>query len=107
MAEPAEDRGLTEQLLLGAVGAISLTAERADALAEELAERGGMRRDEARALIEELVGRWRSEGVRIGERTGVGLAALFRELGLVTRVELEELELRVAQIEHRLRLREP
>jgi hypothetical protein len=37
----------------------------------------------------------------------MGLAALFRELGLVTRVELEELELRVAQIEHRLRLLEP
>ena len=57
-------------------------------------------------MIEELVGRWRGEGVRIGERTGVGLAAPFRELGLVTRVELEELELRVAQIEHRLRLLE-
>jgi BMFP domain-containing protein YqiC len=31
---------------------------------------------------------------------------LFRELGLVTRDELEEIELRVAQIEHRLRLLE-
>ena len=32
------------------------------------------------------------------------MAGLFRELGLVTRGELEELELRVAQLEHRLRL---
>jgi len=37
----------------------------------------------------------------------VGLAGLFRELGLVTRSEVEELELRVAQLEHRLRLLEP
>jgi polyhydroxyalkanoate synthesis regulator phasin len=107
MAAPAELREIAEKLVLAGVGAVALTAERADALAEELSARGGIGREEARALIEELVGRWRSESVRFGERTGVGLAALFRELGLVTRVELEELELRVAQIEHRLRLLEP
>jgi polyhydroxyalkanoate synthesis regulator phasin len=107
MAAPAELRELAEKLVLAGVGAVALTAERADALAEELAARGGMGREEAQALIEELVGRWRSESVRIGERTGVGMAVLFRELGLVTRGELEELELRVAQIEHRLRLLEP
>jgi polyhydroxyalkanoate synthesis regulator phasin len=107
MAAPAELRDLAEKLVLAGVGAVALTAERADALAEELSARGGIGREEARALIEELVGRWRSESARVSERTGVGLAVLFRELGLVTRVELEELELRVAQIEHRLRLLEP
>jgi hypothetical protein len=51
-----------------------------------------------------VVGRWRNETVRLSERTGAGLAGLFRELGLVSRDEYEELELRVAQLEHRLRL---
>ena len=74
MAAPAELRELAEKLVLAGVGAVALTAERADALAEELSARGGIGREEARALIEELVGRWRSESVRIGERTGVGLA---------------------------------
>jgi polyhydroxyalkanoate synthesis regulator phasin len=106
MAEPADDRGLAEQLLLGAVGAISLTAERADALADELAERGGMRRDEARALVRDLASRWRGDAVRVGERTGAGLQGALRQLGLVLREEHEELELRVAQLEHRLRLLE-
>jgi polyhydroxyalkanoate synthesis regulator phasin len=106
MAERAELRDLAEKLALAGIGAVALTAERADALAEELSARGGMGRDEARALVEELVGRWRSETVRLGERTGAGLSGLFRELGLVTREELEELELRVAQLEHRLRLLE-
>ena len=105
MAEPAESvRELAEKLVLAGVGAVALTAERADALAEELSARGGLGREEARSLIEELTGRWRSETVRLGERTGSGLAGVFRELGLVTRSELEELELRVAQLEHRLRL---
>ena len=107
MAAPADVREIAEKLVLAGVGAVALTAERADALAEELAARGGIGREEALSLIEELVGRWRSESIRLGERTGVGLSGLFRELGLVTRAEVEELDLRVAQLEHRLRLLEP
>ena len=107
MAAPAELREIAEKLVLAGVGAVALTAERADALADELAARGGIGREEARSLIEELAGRWRSEGVRLGERTGAGMAGLFRELGLVPRAEVEELELRLAQVEHRLRLLEP
>jgi polyhydroxyalkanoate synthesis regulator phasin len=105
MAEPANTaREVAEKLVLAGVGAVALTAERTDALVEELSARGGMGREEARSLVEELIGRWRNEGVRLGERTGAGLAGLFREVGLVTRGELEDLELRVAQLEHRLRL---
>ncbi|HVD48438.1 MAG TPA: hypothetical protein VNB50_00285 [Gaiellaceae bacterium] len=106
MAAPAELREIAEKLVLAGVGAVALTAERADALAEELSARGGIGREEARAVVEELVGRWRSETVRLGERTGAGLAGVFHELGLVTRDELEEIELRLAQLEHRLRLLE-
>ncbi|MGB2874215.1 MAG: hypothetical protein WBB76_01935 [Gaiellaceae bacterium] len=105
MAERADSvREVAEKLLLAAVGAVALTAERADTLVEELTARGGLGREEARSLVEELVGRWRNETVRLSERTGSGLNGLFGELGLVTRGELEELELRVAQLEHRLRL---
>jgi polyhydroxyalkanoate synthesis regulator phasin len=107
MAEP--DRTLldvAEQLGLAAVGAVSLTAEKVDELADELAERGGMRRDEARAFVRDLASRWRGDAVRVGERTGAGLHGAFRQFGLVLREEYEELELRVAQLEHRLRLLE-
>lgn len=106
MAERADLLDLAEKLVFAGVGAVALTAERIEALAEEVSARGGMGRDEARSLVEELAGRWRSETVRLSERTGSGLAGVFRELGLVTRDEVEELELRVAQLEHRLRLLE-
>ena len=107
MDEPAKSpRELLERLALAAVGAVALTAERADALADELAERGGMRRDEARQLIEDATSRWRGDATRITERAGEGLQGAFTQLGLVTRDEYEELELRVAQLEHRLRLLE-
>jgi polyhydroxyalkanoate synthesis regulator phasin len=107
MDEPDNERpkrGQAERIALAAVGAVALTTERIEALADELASRGAMTRDEARATISETAERWRAEGSRIGERAGAGLAGFFRELGLVTREEWDELELRVAQLEHRLRL---
>jgi polyhydroxyalkanoate synthesis regulator phasin len=107
MAEPASPvRELVERLLLAGVGAVSLTGERAEMLAEELAEKGGLRKEEARALLDEATARWRGEAGRMGERASAALEGLFGELGLVTREEHEELELRIAQLEHRLRLLE-
>jgi polyhydroxyalkanoate synthesis regulator phasin len=93
-----------KRLALALVGAVALTAERADELADALAERGGMSKDEVRTWIDEATSRWRGDAVRVGERAGATLHGAFRELGLVTRDEWDELELRVAQIEHRLRL---
>jgi polyhydroxyalkanoate synthesis regulator phasin len=99
-------RELLERMALTAVGAVALTAERADALAEELSDRGLARRDEARALIEDVTSRWRGDATRLGEKAGATLDALFHELGLATKDDLEDLELRIAQLEHRLSLLE-
>jgi polyhydroxyalkanoate synthesis regulator phasin len=94
------------QLALATVGAVALTAERADELAESLADRGGMTKDEVRGWIDDATARWRGDAVRLGERAGATLHGALRDLGLVTRDEWDELELRVAQLEHRLRLLE-
>jgi polyhydroxyalkanoate synthesis regulator phasin len=64
----------------------------------------GPRLDELRSLLDEFSARWRGDAVRVGEGTRQRLRDLFRELGLVTREDWDELELRVAQLEHRLRL---
>ncbi|MBV8080858.1 MAG: hypothetical protein JO186_10860 [Actinobacteria bacterium] len=66
----------------------------------------GLRVDEARALLDDATSRWRGDAVRMTEGTGRRLRDVFHELGLVTRDDLDELELRVAQLEHRLRLLE-
>jgi polyhydroxyalkanoate synthesis regulator phasin len=90
--------------MLALVGAVALTAERADELADSLAERGGMSKDDVRGRIDEATNRWRGDALRVGERAGSTLQGALRELGLVTRDEWDELELRVAQLEHRLKL---
>jgi polyhydroxyalkanoate synthesis regulator phasin len=106
MTEQGTIRDSVEKLGLAALGAVALTADRADALADELAARGGMRKDEARQTIEELTLRWKGEAGRVGERSGAALEGLLVQLGVVTRGDYEELELRVAQLEHRIRLLE-
>ena len=102
MADPAEPRGTVEQLLLAGFGGLALTAERVESLVNAIAERGGLAPGEARQVVEDQVGRWRSEAGKLGERAG----QLRRELGLASRDELDELRLLVAQLEHRLRLLE-
>ena len=73
---------------------------------ERLIQLLGPRLDEIRSLFDDLGSRWRGDAVRVGEGTRRRVQDLARELGLVTREEWEELELRVAQLEHRLRLLE-
>ena len=57
-------------------------------------------------LLGELPARVRGGRTRFGEQTVALLRSLVDELNLVTRDDLDELELRVAQLEHRLRLLE-
>ena len=111
MAEPVSDpplsgesRDFVSQLVLAGIGAASLTAERIEELVDAVTERGTAQRDETRAAIENVVSRWRGDVTRVTERAGAGLHGILREAGLVLRSEHEELELRVAQLEHRLRL---
>jgi polyhydroxyalkanoate synthesis regulator phasin len=53
-------------------------------------------------LLGELPARVRGTRARAGEQTLGVLRTLVEDLNLVTRDDLDELELRVAQLEHRL-----
>jgi polyhydroxyalkanoate synthesis regulator phasin len=57
-------------------------------------------------LLVELPSRLRGTRGRLGDSALGALRALVDELNLVTKDDLDELELRVAQLEHRLRLLE-
>lgn len=108
MADPASSsRALVSELALAAVGVVALSADRIDALAEAIAARGKITSvEEARELLRDEVERWREEAARVSGQATSRMSALARELGLVTREEADELELRVAQLEHRLQLLE-
>ena len=57
-------------------------------------------------LLVELPARLRGSRTRLSEQALGAVRSLVDELNLVTRDDLDELELRVAQLEHRLRLLE-
>lgn len=57
-------------------------------------------------LLVELPARVRGSRAKLSEQALAVVRSLVDELNLVTRDDLDELELRVAQLEHRLRLLE-
>jgi hypothetical protein len=57
-----------------------------------------------RALVDAVGTRLKDDGGHLGARANDAVAALMHELGFISRREYDELELRVAQLEHRLRL---
>jgi polyhydroxyalkanoate synthesis regulator phasin len=62
--------------------------------------------DTVEELLAELPSRLRGSRERFSESALSVLRGITDELNLVTRDELDELELRVAQLEHRLKLLE-
>jgi polyhydroxyalkanoate synthesis regulator phasin len=106
MAAPADERGPLETLSLAGVGAIALVAQRAEDLADEIGTRLGVERDEVRKAVADVLDSWRREAARLGEESGNLAARVSSELGTASREVVSELELRVAQLEHRVRLLE-
>jgi polyhydroxyalkanoate synthesis regulator phasin len=106
MAAPANERSPLETLSLAGLGAIALVAERADELATEIGTRLGVERDEVRSAIGDVLDSWRREAARLGETGGSMAARAASELGTASREAVDDLELRVAQLEHRIRLLE-
>ena len=95
-----------EQLLLAGLGWLSLTAEAADDLADDLSRRVGVERDTMRAAVSDAIASWRAEAERLGTLPADASEKAMRRLGLVRREEADDLALRVAQLEHRVRLLE-
>jgi polyhydroxyalkanoate synthesis regulator phasin len=95
-----------EQLLLAGVGWMSLTAEAADELADELSGRLGVERERMRTAVRDTLHGWRREAEKAVPGKGDLTERILARLGLVRREELDDLGLRLAQLEHRLRLLE-
>ena len=106
MAEPADSAASSVRELAGRLlGRDSDSRERARVALDDLVASGKLAREDAEALIDQL-------DLQAGPSRGVGgkasavLSGLADQVGLVRERRFEELELRVAQLEHRLRLLE-
>jgi polyhydroxyalkanoate synthesis regulator phasin len=98
-----------EQAVLLSIGAAALTRERAEQAVAELVRKGQMGGEEGAAVVERLMARVRGEGTThsgiVGRIEG-GVQGVLREFGVVTRAELEDVQLRLMELEHRIGLLE-
>jgi polyhydroxyalkanoate synthesis regulator phasin len=103
-ARPA--RGPLETALLAGLGWASLTAQATDDLADDLARLVGLDGDELRGAIRDAFASWRRDAEKAGLRRDEVIDKLIAKLRLVQHEEVDDLSLRVAQLEHRVRLLE-
>lgn len=101
----SEPRSL-EQLILAGLGWLSLTVEAADDIAEDLAQRLGVEPARMREAVRATFASVRRDAERAGSLPSEASDRAFKRLGLVRREEVDDLALRLAQLEHRVRLLE-
>jgi polyhydroxyalkanoate synthesis regulator phasin len=97
---------LIERTFLIGVGAAAFTKDRGQELVEEFVRRGELSSEEGRELVDRLVSRSRDEARSAVKKADSSLQGALHDFGLATRRELEDLEMRVRQLEHRLALLE-
>jgi len=102
-------REAVEQAIFVAVGAAALTRERAEAIVSDLVRRGQLGEDEGRITVDRLMERARdaSGGASglVGKIEG-GVQGVLREFGIAQRDDLAEVDQRISDLEHRIRLLE-
>lgn len=106
MAEPGRSKDPLETLALAGIGALVLTAGRIDEFAEEIASRVGVDPSDVKEAVRDAIGSWGREARKARVSAGDAAERIAEEIGVSTREAVERLELRVAQLEHRLRLLE-
>ncbi|NLE11587.1 MAG: hypothetical protein GX630_08760 [Actinobacteria bacterium] len=99
-------RDLIERTFLAGMGAAALTKDRVQELVEEFIRKGQLSTDEGRDVVDRLVARSRDEARAVLKKADVSLHGAYQDLGLSTKGELEDMEFRLRQLEHRVQLLE-
>jgi len=106
MTENGRDQRPLSELLLAGLGWATVGIEAVDELADDLARRLGIERDEMRSALRDAIVAWRRDAERLGTRGDEAVERALAKTGLARREEVDDLGLRVAQLEHRLGLLE-
>jgi polyhydroxyalkanoate synthesis regulator phasin len=101
-------RDAVEQAILTSVGAAALTKDRVEGIVADLVARGYLGVEEGRSMVTRLVARVMGDGPPaqtglLGRLEG-GAQSAFRELGLATENDVDDLRVRLAELERRLGL---
>lgn len=101
-----EARGLIEQAFLLGVGAAALTKDKVQSVIDDFVARGRLSDEDGRTMVAKLAERGREEVRTATSGLDRLLRGAYRDLGLGTKNDLEDIDFRLRQIEHRLYLLE-
>ncbi len=99
-------RDLIEKTFLAGMGAAALTKDRVQELIEDFVRRGQLNSDEGRDMVDRLMMRSREEARSMLKKADSSLQGAYRDMGLTTKRELDDLEFRLRQLELRVQLLE-
>ncbi len=104
-------REALEQAIYVSVGAAALTRDKTEGIVADLVARGYLGAEDGLAVVTRLMARVRGEGPPAQSglvgRLEDGAQAAFQEIGLARRSDVEDLRMRLAELEHRVRQLEP
>jgi len=92
-------KDLLTNLLLAGFGAAVLTKEKAEDIMGELISKGEMSKDEAKAYVDSLVEKGRSEQNSIITMVRDEVRKVIEDMGVPSKHEIDELKKRVAELE--------
>lgn len=97
-------RDVIERTLMLGLGAAALTKDRVQAVVDEFIHRGQLSAEDGKDMVERLASRSREEARSALKTADSSLQTVVRELGAASRRDVEDLDFRLRQIEHRLAL---
>lgn len=97
-------RDVIERTLMLGLGAAALTKDRVQTVVDEFIRRGQLSAEDGKDMVEKLASRSREEARSALKTADSSLQTVVRELGAASRRDVEDLDFRLRQIEHRLGL---
>lgn len=100
---------MLKEVLLAGVGAVYLTKEKADKIAQELIKRGELAKEDRSDFIAKLMDDMDKQKARMKERFKEEFNSMVKEANLITRddydellTKINELNVKIAQLENKL-----
>jgi polyhydroxyalkanoate synthesis regulator phasin len=99
-------REVLERTFMAGMGAAALTKDRLQELIEDLVRLGQLNAEEGRDMLERLLSRTREDARSMLKRVDISSPSANREQAQMMQQQLEDHELRLRQLEHRVQLLE-
>jgi polyhydroxyalkanoate synthesis regulator phasin len=98
-----ENTNWIQEMLMIGVGTTSFLAEKLTEVGDQLVKEGKIDPEQARTIIDEVVGKVRTEQGNFEERMQVQLRNVLQDFGVARQSEVDELRGRIDRLEHQVR----